>query len=137
MDNSPRTWSPEPAAVAVGGLLAAALIGGAIVTGLGGDRAGLVLFGAGGLLIAALAAFGALIRPRLAADRESITVRTLTGTHRLAWATTRIRLVNTRRFGRESATIEIESGELLIVLGRIDLGADPHDVIDILAALRP
>jgi hypothetical protein len=51
-----------------------------------------------------------------------------------------VRLVRTRRLGREVATIEVDAENAeppdLVVLGRFDLGADPEDVVDELLALR-
>ena len=51
-----------------------------------------------------------------------------------------MRLVRTRRLGRDTATLEVDADNAeppaLVVLGRLDLGADPEDVVDELLALR-
>lgn len=136
MDNQPVTWSPKPGLLATGWLVAVLAAAGAAATGLAGDRSGMVLFGAGAALFALLAAHGTVLRPKLAVDATGLRVRTLSGTHRLDWPATRIRLVNTRRLGRDTVTLEIESGDLLLVLGWLELGADPRDVLEVLAAYR-
>jgi PH (Pleckstrin Homology) domain-containing protein len=107
---------------------------------LAGDPPGRVLLGVVALLLALTGLYTTVARPRLAADREGIAVRGLTGTRRWAWAEVNVRLVRTRRLGRESATIEVDAENAeepaLVVLGRFDLGADPQDVVDELLALR-
>ena len=40
------------------------------------------------------------------------------------------------RYGLTSRTLELEAGELFLVLGKRTLGADPRDVADVLARLR-
>jgi len=107
---------------------------------LADDPPGRVLVGTVALLLAAIGLFTSVARPRLAADHEGIAVRGLTGTRRWTWAEVNVRLVRTRRLGRESATIEVDAENAeppdLVVLGRFDLGADPEDVVDELLALR-
>ena len=53
-----------------------------------------------------------------------------------------VRVTRLRRWGRESRLLEIETrtadgAERLLVLGRLDLDADPRDVLDELLARRP
>jgi Bacterial PH domain len=107
---------------------------------LAGDPPGRVLLGTVALLLAAAGLFTSVARPRLAADREGIAVRGLTGTRRWTWAEVNVRLVRTRRLGRETATVEVDAENAeppdLVVLGRFDLGADPEDVVEDLLALR-
>jgi len=136
VDNSPVTWSPRLGLLLVGWLFSATAAAGAILTGLGGDTRGTVLFAVGCAFFAAISASGTALRPKLAVDTEGLTVRTLSGTRRFAWARTRVRLVRTRRLGRETETVEIESGDVLLILGWIELGADPRDVVDVLSAYR-
>ncbi|HEX6359773.1 PH domain-containing protein [Actinophytocola sp.] len=104
------------------------------------DAPGRVLIGAVALALAATGVFTIVARPRLSADNEGIAVRGLTGTRRWTWAEVNVRLVRTRRLGRETATVEIDAENAeppdLVVLGRFDLGADPEDVVDELLALR-
>lgn len=135
MDNSTTSWAPRATLVVCGWLLAAAAAAGAVATGLSGDRAGLLLLGVCAVAFAGFAALGTLLRPKLAADREGLRIRTLGGTRRLEWSQTRTRLVATRRLGRDMYTLEVESGQQLHVLGWVELGADPRDVADELHAL--
>jgi hypothetical protein len=107
---------------------------------LADDPPGRVLLGVVALLLALTGLYTTVARPRLAADRDGIAVRGLTGTRTWTWAEVNVRLVRTRRLGRESATIEVDAENAeepaLVVLGRFDLGADPVDVVDELLALR-
>lgn len=119
------------------GWACAALAGLACAVGLGtGDRGGAVLAGVAAVVLAALSLHGTLVRPRLAADATGVRVRSLSGTDGLDWPSVRTRLRTTRRLGRDTDTLELESGDRLYVLGRLELGADPRDVLDILIALR-
>ncbi|MEC3974554.1 PH domain-containing protein [Amycolatopsis sp. H20-H5] len=136
MDNYPATWSPRPALVVLAGVIAVVLLAGTVLDAVSGDRAGAVLFGLATVAVGAYAAHSALVRPRLAADVEGLRARTVGGTLQLAWAGTRIRLRTTRRLGRDTETLEVESGDHLLVFGRLDLGEDPRDVLDVLSALR-
>lgn len=112
----------------------------AVVAVFLGDPPGQVLLGAVALLLALAGLFTTVARPRLAADQEGIAVRGLTGTRSWSWAEVNVRLVRTRRLGRDVATLEIDAenahAPTLIVLGRFDLGAEPEDVVDELLALR-
>ena len=104
------------------------------------DPPGRVLLGTVALLLAVCGVFTLVARPRLAADHEGIAVRGLTGTRRWTWAEVNVRLVHTRRLGRQTATLEVDAENAeppaLVVLGRFDLGADPEDVVDALLELR-
>jgi hypothetical protein len=80
--------------------------------------------------------FGTVARPRLAADAAGITVRSLTGRRHWNWADVTVRLVHTRRLGRDMPTVELDADPDLVVLGWLDLGADPADVVDAISALR-
>ena len=104
------------------------------------DPPGRVLIAVVALLLALAALFATVARPRLAADHDGIAVRGLTGTRRWRWGEVNVRLVRTRRLGRDSATVEVDAEgaepPALVVLGRLDLGADPEDVVEELLALR-
>ncbi|MGJ0118629.1 PH domain-containing protein [Williamsia sp. MIQD14] len=142
MDNSASWATPVPVgcALTVGGvvLLAAAALSGS-------DPAGLVIMGVAGLLLISLGVSSLLIRPRLAATREALTVRTVTGRHTYPRASIdRIRVVSYPRFGRRVPNLEIDvlgeatgngSDEKLVILGRWELGAAPVDVAEALADL--
>ncbi|MGB3437942.1 MAG: PH domain-containing protein [Actinophytocola sp.] len=117
--------------------LAAAACGWAAFTD---DPPGRVLLAAVALLLAFAGVYTSIARPRLAADQDGITVRGLTGTRRWVWAEVNVRLVRTRRLGRDAATLEVDADNAeppaLVVLGRLELGADPEDVVEELLALR-
>jgi len=131
-------WSPPkvvPATLAAGGVLL-----GAVTAAL--DDAGRVLVGAAALLLLALAARDALLRPRLAAAGDAVEVRTLTGRRVLPWGQLRVRVRSTRRWGATVRTLELDTATgpeddgVLVVLGRWDLGADPADVARALESAR-
>jgi hypothetical protein len=126
-------WYPRP------GETAAALLGGLVVVLLAllADPAGRLLLGVAALGLFVLGGADLLLRPRLAADRTGIQVRTLTSRHRLPWsAIERIDVDEHNRYGLTSRTLELEAGELLVVLGKRALGADPRDVASTLARIR-
>jgi hypothetical protein len=134
---SAKTWAPQPAVVVLAWVLA--VIAGAWAV-FADDPPGRVLLGAVALLLAFAGVYTAVARPRLAADHEGIVVRGLTGTRTWSWAEVNVRLVRTRRLGRDTATVEVDAENAdppaLIVLGRLDLGADPEDVVEELLRLR-
>ena len=132
MDNS-ASWAPRPALIVVGWLGTVLALTGVIGYH---DHRGQVLLGAAAVVLAAASAHGTLLRPRLAADRQGIRIRRTGGQVRLAWPETRTRLRTTKRLGRDSATLEIESGDQLFVFGWLELGTDPREVLDVLSALR-
>jgi hypothetical protein len=136
VDNYPTSWAPRVALVvsawSVTGFLLVAVVADAMI----GDRGGLVLFALAAIAVGLFAAHATIVRPRLAADAEGLRTRTLSGTHRLPWARTRTRLRTTRRLGRDGVTLEIEYEDEFYVFGRLDLGEDPRDVLDVLSSLR-
>lgn len=133
-----RSWSPRPAALALLWVLTAVAL---LLTVLGPDAATRLFMGTGTALVLAMAAYGTFVRPRLTADDTGLTVRTLTGPRHLPWHEVHVKLVHSRRLGREVATLELDwhrgEDEQLYVLTPTDLGADPREVADVLHALRP
>jgi hypothetical protein len=136
-----RRWSPPATLVALGWLGTAA----ALFWGVWGaaEPTGRLLAGVTVLVLGSAALFGSRARPRLAADDTGLVVRGLTGETRFDWArVSRLRLVRTRRFGREMPTLEIDArgpddrDDRLMVFGWLDLGTDPRDVAEDLDALR-
>jgi Bacterial PH domain len=120
-------WSPrtgETVALAVIGLalaLATLLV----------DEVGKVLVGAAALLVLALAARDAVLRPRLSTGPAGVVVRSLTGTTTIAWPLLQVRVRTQRRWGVSARTLELEDradDTVLLVLGRRDLGTDPEAV---------
>jgi len=136
VDNSPVSWAPRPAIVAAAWAVTALAAAVAVFGALSGDSMSALLFGIATLFAAAFAAHGTLIRPRLTADAQGLRARTLSGTVALGWVEARVRLRTTRRLGRDSVTLEVDSEDSLVVLGWLELGEDPRDVLDVLSALR-
>lgn len=139
-----REWSPAPALVACGWLAAAAAA--AWCVGLwvaGADPAGRLIAAVAAVLLLAAALFGTRARPRLRADPDGLTVGGLLRRRHHPWPlVTAVRVLHVRRLGRQSPLLEIDTitadgGEQLVVLGRLDLGADPEDVAAELRMLRP
>jgi hypothetical protein len=117
---------------AVAGALAAA--GGAA---LSGDAAGRLLLIGAAILLACVAAGDLLFNPRLIANQAGLTLRTPAQRGTLSWsAISSIRVDERTRLGLASRTLEIDAGELLVVLSRHALGADPRDVLPMLAAFH-
>ncbi|WP_439662451.1 PH domain-containing protein [Lentzea sp. HUAS TT2] len=129
-----RTWSTPAPLVASAWVVALALAVAALTVD---DNAGRLLVGLATLLVTYLAAFATIARPRLTADVDGLAVRGLTSTTRLPWHEVKVKLQTTRRLGREQQTLELDADDRLVVLTRVDLGADPEEVAGVLHALRP
>lgn len=137
-----RRWSPQIGLVILGWVATGAAIGWLPFTESPQDRAFAVVVVAA---LAALSLAGTLSRPRLAAGPDGIAVRGLLRTRRWPWAAVgRLAVVRTRRLGRDVPALELDvrpltepdADELLLVFTRIDLGAEPDDVADVLRVLR-
>lgn len=132
-----RTWAPK---IELAVLAFALAVAAALWASFTDDPPGRVLLGTVALVSALAGLFGVLARPRLAADHEGVTVRGLTGRRSWTWAEVNVRLVRTRRLGRDVATVELDADNAeepaLVVLGRLDVGTDPQDVVDALLELR-
>jgi hypothetical protein len=100
------------------------------------DQAGRLLISAAALVAALLALFGTIARPRLAADSGGVTVRGLMARRQWTWAEVNVRVVRTRRLGREVSTLELDAEDDLVVLGWLDLGVAPEDVAEAITGLR-
>ncbi|WP_330271766.1 PH domain-containing protein [Lentzea sp. NBC_00516] len=129
-----RTWSTPAPLVAVAWVVAIALAVAALTVD---DNAGRLLIGLATLLVTYLAAFATIARPRLTADVDGLAVRGFASTTRLPWHEVKVKLQTTRRLGREQQTLELDADDRLVVLTRVDLGADPEEVAGVLHALRP
>ena len=143
-DSAIRTWSPAPGLVVLGWVGAAAAAAWCVLlTTSGADPAGRLLAGcaADALVVAAL--FGTRARPRLRVDADGLTVGGLLRARHHPWPLVQgVRVLRTRRFGRENSLLEIDTvtadgGERLLLFGRLDLGADPEDVAPEVLGLRP
>jgi hypothetical protein len=127
-------WSPRPALVAFGWVLATATLAITVWTSAPEGR---ILAGIATVALALFSLFGTLARPRLAADADGLVVRRLAGAQRLAWPAVRVRVTKNRRFGRNLALLELDAveqdgTERLIVLGWLDLGTEPAQVAAVL-----
>jgi hypothetical protein len=134
---TPERWR-GPTALPVLKLAGAAVL---LVVGLlvgRHDTVGLVI----GIVVAAgLAAWGLrdlVAGERLAADPDGVTVVTgYAGRRRIGWPQIeRIAVDSHTRRGLRSELLEIDTGEVIHVLSRWDLGAPPEEVADALAAHR-
>jgi hypothetical protein len=129
----PSRWSPRPVETAVAVLAGLAVL----LLALLADPAGRLLLGVAALGLLAVGAADLVLRPRLTADRTGVQVRTLASRHRLPWsAIQRVDVDEHTRYGLTSRTLELEAGELFVVLSKRTLGADPRDVADALARIR-
>jgi hypothetical protein len=133
MSSETLSWAPHPGLVAIGWVCAAGAGAWAILVD---DAPGRILLGVAAIVLAAGGLFGTVARPRLAADGAGITVRSLAGRRHWGWADVNVRLVHTRRLGRDMPSVELDADPDLVVLGWLDLGADPVDVIDAIRTLR-
>jgi hypothetical protein len=139
-----REWSPALGLVVIGWLLtAAAAVWCVSLWATGADPAGRLIAGVAALGTGIAALFGTRARPRLRADTDGLTVGGMFGTRHYPWPFVKdVRLLRTRRLGRETVLLEVDTvsaneDEQLLVFGRLDLAADPADVLDELRLLRP
>lgn len=141
MDEPPTaTWSTSPATV---GATGAAAVVALVLAVHSPDAAGRLLLGLAVLGLVVAAVLGAVLRPRLAVDPHGLAVRGPTGTLRLGWSeVAQVEVARTRRLGREVRVLEISPHDTaervgaLVVLTRLDLGADPQDVLERVVLVR-
>lgn len=132
-------WAAPAGAVVLGALGALGLAAWAVTAD---DAPGRVLAGLGALALALAALFGGLARPRLAVDDAGLTLRGPLRTLSWPWAgVDAVRVVRARRLGLPTAYVELEArdaagDERLVVLGRLELGADPVEVAEVLQEHR-
>jgi len=139
-----REWSPAAGLVVLGWLLAiTAAVLCAAFWWTGSDPAGGLLAAVAAVGSGFAALFGTRARPRLRADPDGLTVGGLLRSRHHPWPfVIDVRVLRTRRLGRETSLLEVDTvgadgTERLIVFGRLDLAADPEDVAPQLRALRP
>lgn len=127
----PTRWSAPVTAVLIAAVAAFGLGAWAVAAD---DPPGRVLAGLAALALAAGAVFGALARPRLAVDPAGLSLRGPFAAARWPWSCVdAVRVVRARRLGLPTAYVEVEArddagDERLLVLGRLELGADPVEV---------
>ena len=137
-----RDWSTPTGLVVMAWVLAVAAAAWFVLLWVtGSDAPGRLLAAVAvvGLGLAALS--GTRARPRLSAGPDGLTVRRLTWTLHVPWSRVdQVRVLRTRRLGRETSLLELDlrtatgDGERHVVLGRLELGEDPEDVADALHA---
>lgn len=144
MNGEAREWSPAVGLVVCTWLLFLAAAGWLTATLLAGSEPAAVLMA--GLAVAGsgvAAAFVTRCRPRLRADADGLTVGGLLGARHHPWPLVRgVRVFRMRRLGRTTSLLEIDTvstdgDEHLLVFGRLELAADPEDVLPALEAIRP
>ncbi|GAA4856743.1 PH domain-containing protein [Saccharopolyspora rosea] len=132
--SGPAEWATPIGLVVFGWLLAAASVAWWVAATGPTDH---LFIGVFAVAVIAASTFASACRPRLRADDEGITVRGLRGSRHWPWRAVAVRVQHSRRFGREVAMLELDADVAgFVVLGRFDLGADPHDVAAVLDALR-
>ena len=110
----------------------------ALVVLLSNDPQQEILATTAAIVLAGYAAADLYFWPRLSVTGEGLTLRTPTVRATVAWADDPIVRVDGRRhLGLTSHTLEIDAGELLVVLGRHGLGADPAEVLGLVESFRP
>jgi hypothetical protein len=140
VDNVETEWAPRAGLVVLAWVAAAIAVVWLLFLD---DAPGRLIAGTATLGLALAAAFGTVARPRLAVDDQRIAVRSLFGTRQWPWRQVRrVRVVRHRRLGRDIPMLELDvldevdptepdgTVERLIVLGRLDLNADPDDVLE-------
>lgn len=145
MDNLRMAWGPKPALLGMTAALAVVSAGGAVLMARTGDGPGALLVSCLAVVLAATALYGFVVRPKLTADAEGVTVRTTSGARWVRWPQLRTRLATNRRLGRDTRTLELEfpaegpedaDEPELVVLGQLELGEDPEEVLAQLNRLR-
>jgi len=140
VDNScGQSWAP-PLPLVIAGWAGA---GFALVAAMLADAPPSRLFGiVAALFLGAAALFGSVARPRFAVDSDGIAVRSLVGARRWPWSRVhRLRVVRHHRLGRDMPMLELDAieddgSERLVVLGWLDLGAHPDEVLAAVQSAR-
>lgn len=132
-------WSTPVGLVSCGWLLALVA---ATWAGFGGSPMDQVFAILLAVVLAAVSACGSILRPRLSANSAGLAVRRLRGTQQWPWSQVQVGVRKHRRLGRTVSALELDVPDDeatpggLIILSRLDLGADPADVADILEELQ-
>lgn len=127
-------WSP-PAAGIAGCALAGVVLAISAVT-VATDLPGRVLAGIAGVGMLVFAGLSWRARPKLALTAQGLALRGWWRTRLLApGSLSRVRVTEFQRIGRTQRLLEIETNaDELLILSRWDLGTDPREVFDALAA---
>ncbi len=120
-------WGVRPLIPAACGLACLGFAGWALTTAGPEDR---LVAGVGALVAAIVAAVLLSMRRRLTAGSQGFTLRGPAGARQVDWTrVTAISAPTRRRRGLASTSVEVElDDDVLIMLGRTELGADPVEV---------
>jgi hypothetical protein len=134
VDDPRLSFGPAPGwAWAFAGIAVAAAVASVLA-----DLQGRVLAIAVAVTFAALAVADRRGSPRLVVGPGGLTVRSVTGVHDLAWDDVETVTVDERiRFGRVVHALEVDAGDVLVVLGRRTLAADPVTAARRIVAAAP
>jgi hypothetical protein len=108
----------------------------ALVLAVEAAPTGRVLFAIAAVVLGCYAVGDLAFRPRLEADPEGLRVRSPLARLTLPWsAVEAVRADERTRHGLRTVTLEIDSGDTVVVLSRRALGADPVAVARTLQAM--
>jgi len=121
-----RSWGPRPVLIGAGALTATAALIWAV---LGSEPLDRVVAGAIAVTLAGLTVLG--LRRRLVAGPRGLLISSIGGTRIVPWSQVRgLDARTSQRFGLLSTTMEIDMvDDDLVIFGRVDLGADPAEVL--------
>lgn len=133
-----HAWGPKPALLVFAGAGAVAAL---VLAVLAAEPAGRLLFAVATIGLAAAAVGGVRARPRLVADPAGLTIRGWRGPRRLTWdQVAQWEVVTLHRLGRRVPVLELTvregDRERLVLFGRMELDADPVDVLEVLRRTR-
>ena len=101
------------------------------------DAGGRILWSIAALVLVGYGIGDVAFWPRLVADSSGLQVRSPFARADLPWsAVERVHADVRSRYGLRSTTLEIDAGQMLVVLSRRALGADPAVVQDLVNGMR-
>jgi hypothetical protein len=128
-------FGPDRRLTALSGVLALIAIVAAV---LASDPAGRLLLAGAALVLLAYTATDLIYWPRLTVSADGLLVRTPATRGLIPWSEVEaVRADSRQRAGLRSVTLEIDTGDRLVVFSRRALGADPADVAGLISAFRP
>lgn len=102
------------------------------------DAPGRLIFGIAALITAAYAIGDVVFSPRLSADHTGVRIRAPMTRADLRWDEIEAVRADTRdRLGLRSTTLEVDTGETVVVFSKRSLGADPEFVARQVRAVAP
>ena len=121
------TWAAAAGAVVV-----------ALLVGTSDDGPTRLLFGLAAVVLAGYAVGDLLFSPRVEAGPDGVVIRSPLTRARVPWAQVEhVRADVSMRRGLRSTTLEIDAGEVLVVLSRRSIGLDPERAAELIRAQRP